>query len=275
MIKKKELVVQSNRIVEACYRLTLTEQRIILYAAHLLKEEEETLFEGMPVYIDAKSFCERFPDVNITNAYNQLIDAMDTLYERSVTFKELDEDGHLRVTKTRWLSSICYVDEKGRIEVIFTGAVVKQIANVKREFTRYNLREVSQMSSGFAVRIFQLLYQYKDIGKRTIKLGELREALMIPDDEYKLTAHLISRVIDPAIKQINSGTSIKVSYEVTKDSRKIDGFFFKIKDKTKAKPEDSEPKEPKPKKPADQAERDKLEAMGQTRIDDFDQNLEF
>ena len=32
LIKKTDLVVKSNRLIEASYRLTLNEQRIILYA---------------------------------------------------------------------------------------------------------------------------------------------------------------------------------------------------------------------------------------------------
>ena len=267
MITKKEMVVQSNRIVEASYRLSLVEQRIILYAIYLLREQEKSLFDGMPVYIDAKGFCLRFPDTDPASAYKQLSDAIDVLYNRSITFYDADADGDPRGNKVRWIYKSSYVDNKGRIEMTFTPDVVKHITRLESEFTSYDLVKVSRMTSANAVRIFQLLMQYKTVGKRELKLKELREALMVADDEYKLTANFMLKVLDVAVKQINAHTDIKVSYEPTKDSRKIDGFIFKIKDKTKP--------EAKPKKPADQADRDKLEAMGQTRIDDFDPDEEF
>lgn len=43
LMLKNELVVKSNRLIEASYRLTLNEQRIILYAICRCREEQTGL----------------------------------------------------------------------------------------------------------------------------------------------------------------------------------------------------------------------------------------
>lgn len=276
MITKKEMVVQSNDIVEASYRLSLIEQRIILYAIYLRREigqetantNQKSIWEYTPVYIDVKSFCKRFPDMDESNAYGQLKDAAKMLYSRSIGFIDKTKKGNERITDYRWTFQSSYVKKEAYIEIDFTPRVIEHITRLEKEFTSYDLVKVSRISSAHAVRIFQMLTQYKDIGRREISLNDLREMLMIGDDEYTLTANFVARVIDPAVKQINAHTDIKVSYEPVKTSRAITGFIFKIKDKTKAKPEDSEPKpkaEPKPKKRQD----------NHTRDIDFDPNMEF
>lgn len=47
-MKKHELVVKSNRLIEASYRLSLNEQRIILYAICRCREEQKGLFPDSP-----------------------------------------------------------------------------------------------------------------------------------------------------------------------------------------------------------------------------------
>ena len=258
-MKKNELVVKSNRLVEASYRLGLNEQRIILYAICRCREEEKGLFPDLPVTITAESFAKQFPSIDKTNVYRQLKEAMDALYERSVTIQDIDPaSGHARVKKTRWVSEAAYVDGAGNVQVIFTPEVIKYITRLETEFTSYQLEKVGHMTSAHAVRIYELLAQHREIGNRTLNLKWLRETLQIAADEYKLTADFIKRVLDVAVDQINKHSDLTVSYKPVKTGRAITDFAFKIKDKDR-----------KPKgagTPSDQVYRDQLEAAGQQRI---------
>jgi plasmid replication initiation protein len=258
-MKRSELVVKSNRLIEASYRLGLNEQRIILYAICRCREEQKGLFPDLPVIITADSFAKQFPSIDKTNVYRQLKEAMDALYERSVTIHDTDPaSGHTRVKKTRWVSEAAYVDGAGNIQVIFTPEVIKYITRLEEEFTSYQLEKVGNMTSANAVRIYELLGQHKDIGTRTLNLAWLRDALQIEPGEYKLTADFKKWVLDASVDQINKHSDITVSYKPKKTGRAITDFVFKIRDK-----------ERKPRTagiPIDQAIRDKLEANGQQRI---------
>jgi plasmid replication initiation protein len=259
-LKKTELVVKSNRLIEASYRLSLNEQRILLYAICRCREEQKGLFPDQPVTITADAFAKQFPSINKGHVYHQLKDAMDALYDRSVTLYETDEDtGHDQVSKTRWISKASYIDGAGRIKIIFTSEVIKYITRLEAEFTSYQLEKVGNMTSAHAVRMYELLAQHRDVGTRTLNLMWLRDALQIEPGEYKLTADFKKWVLDISVEQINKHSDITVSYKPQKTSRAITDFVFKIKDKGK---------ETKPKaSTSDQAKRDKLEALGQQRLD--------
>lgn len=268
-MKKQELVVKSNRLVEASYRLGLNEQRIILYAICRCREEQKGLFPNEPVVISADAFAKQFPSIDRGHVYHQLKEAMDALYDRSVTLYETDEEtGHEQVSKTRWISKASYIDGAGRIKIVFTSDVIKYITRIEGAFTSYELEKVGNMTSAHAVRIYELLAQYRAAGNRKLNLKELRETLQIAPTEYKLTADFVRKVIEVAVDQINKHSDLTVSYKPVKTGRAITDFAFKIKDK------DAKPKRPAP---TDQAYRTKLEAAGQQRIPvvEPDDNEEF
>ena len=88
MSDKKELVVKSNRLVEASYRLTLVEQQIILFAICRAREEQRGLSPDKPVSISALDFAAMF-GTSEAMVYGQLREAMDTLYKRDVRIHDL------------------------------------------------------------------------------------------------------------------------------------------------------------------------------------------
>jgi len=258
-MKKSELVVKSNRLVEASYRLSLNEQRIILYAICRCREEQKGLFPDLPVTITADAFAKQFPTIDKTNVYRQLKEAMEALYDRSVTLHDIDPaSGHARVKKTRWISEAAYVDGAGNVQVIFTPEVIKHITRLGVEFTSYQLEKVGNMTSAHAVRIYELLSQYRHAGNRTLNLAWLREALGVEPGEYKLTADFKKWVIETAVGQINKHSDLTVSYKSVKTGRAITDFAFKIRVK--------ERKLKAAGTAGDQAAREKLEANGQQRI---------
>lgn len=265
-MKKNELIVKSNRLIEASYRLGLNEQRIILYAICRCREEQKALFPDLPVTITADSFLKQFPSVDRGSVYAQLKEAMDTLFERSVTLHDIDPDTEKeRVRRVRWISEASYIDGAGRIQVVFTPEVIKYITRLEKEFTSYQLEKVGDMTSAHAVRIYELLAQHRAIGSRTLNLAWLRDALQIEPDQYKLTADFTRSIIDKSVDQINKHSDIDVKCDPKKTGRAITDFVFTIKVK-KIKDKDMKPKAPAAAN-NDQATRDKLEALGQQRLD--------
>lgn len=233
--EKKALVVKSNRIIEASYKLSLSEQRIVLLAVMQARENQTGLFPDAPVTIRASDFANRYSgDEPLANVYGQLKEGLKTLYERSLVIKDADpETKHARVTTTRWISSASYIDGSGNIQMVFAPMVIPYLTKLEREFTSYDLSKIGHLSSVYAVRIYELLLQYKGIGARSFEVSTLRETLGLLN-EYKLFGHLKVKVIDVAIDQINAHTDIKVKYETRKTGRKITHLDFKIKEKSAA-----------------------------------------
>ena len=229
MSVKRELVVKSNRLVEASYRLTLVEQQIILYAICRSRDEQKGLSPDTHVTILARDFAKQF-GTNEDEVYRQLKEAITTLYGRSVTIRDIDPDtGRPRVTETRWISDKSYVDGAGQIQITFAPKVIPFITRLEQEFTSYRLEKIGQMTSVHAVRLYEILVQYLGIGHREIEMSWLKETLQVGTDEYARLFNFKKRVLDVAETQINTHSDIRVSYTQRKTGRNVTHLNFTIR----------------------------------------------
>jgi plasmid replication initiation protein len=156
------------------------------------------------------------------------------LFARQFSYQEKRAKGTANIT-SRWVSQIAYVDDAAYVELIFAPVVVPLITRLEEEFTRYDIEQISGLTSAYAVRLYEILIQWRTAGKTpVIELQEFRKRLGVLDGEYKVMADFKRRVIEVAVTQINEHTDIAVSYEQHKKGRSITGFSFKFKQKMKA-----------------------------------------
>ena len=222
MAKKNELVVKSNQVVEASYRLSVTEQRVLLSAIAKIPKQVEVS--------DDVIYTVNVQDLNKIGihekaSYRELKLAVDRLYERSINF--IDGSG----SKIRWVQRIDFNDSKSEIAIRFSKDILPYISNVKENFTQYLLSDVATMRSAYSFRLYELLAQYKKISKRLIAIDELRIMLDV-GNRYKTTGNLIAWVIQPSIDEINEVTNLIVTVEPKKTGRKYTHleFIIKVKD---------------------------------------------
>lgn len=226
-------IAKSNELVNAVYRLSLVEAQLLHFCIAWAREHQLGLSTDTPLRLRVSDFAERF-ELGQGTAYQQTKDALEAMYQREVTMYSIDpETGLEKVTRTRWVSEFSYVDGAGVISVIFTPKVVEHITRLERAFTSYSLNEISQFSSIYAVRLYELLMQFKDKGWRTISIEDLRAAFGLAPTEYKIMRDLKRRTVDVAVAQINELTDWKVSYQNHKHGVKITGLTFNIKPKSK------------------------------------------
>ena len=241
---KIELVVKSNRIIEASYRLTLVEQQIILFAICRSREEQRGLTSNSWLTIDVESFAKQF-GTDKKNASRQLQEATSALYDRSITLYDTDPDtGEPRKIETRWIEAKARIDNAGRIQLMFASLVIPFITRLGEDggFTSYRLEKIGGMSSAHAVRIYELLVQYLNLGQREIEITWLKETLQL-NGQYVAIKDLKKYVIDLAVTQINEHSDIKVSYTQRRTGRVVTHLIFDIKSKPEPK---NTAKAPKP-----------------------------
>lgn len=227
----RELVVKSNRIITAFQSLSLTEMCLIQLAIVDARETEQGLEINKPLSISAKRYAEAF-DVQIDTAYKILAQAGKGLRARYFTF--LDDTGSK--IETNWVQQVRYVKSEGRIEVIFTVAVVNEITRLSSHFTQYDLEFIATLNSIYSVRLYELIVKWLSARQTDIFDYEiLRGQLGIGVDEYQRMTDFKKRVLDLAVNEINEKTNIKVKYENVKQGRKIIGFTFTVHEKLKSK----------------------------------------
>ena len=174
--------------------------------------------------------------INLTlkdiRAYQALKDACKDLFARQFSYQQRSAKGNTTNMTSRWVSQIAYIDETATVEVIFAPAVVPLITRLEEQFTKYDIEQISGLSSAYAVRLYELLICWRTTGKTPVlDLTEFRKRLGVLDTEYTRTDNLKMRVIEQSLKQINEHTDITVTYEQHKKGRSITGFSFKFKQK--------------------------------------------
>lgn len=225
MSTEKFLVTKSNHLIEAGYRLSLNEQRLVLTAISKL-DGRKPIPRDNDFTITAQEFSSMF-DVPLKQAYENLESAASRLYERDI---KAYDGKHKTRERFRWVDGVKYWDGEGKVTLSFSNKIVPYLTLLHTQLTSYDLKQISSLNSSYAIRFYELMIQFKSTGERWIKLDTLKERLEL-QDQYSRFFDLKKRIIDPAIKEINNSTNLTVSWDTVKKGRVISGLTFSIKEK--------------------------------------------
>lgn len=217
MSKNELQVVKSNQVIEASYQLSTIEQRLVLAAISRIPKNQEVTDDEL--YLVTTEEMKAL-GVHEKTAYRDLKEGLNKLYERSINIKINNKS-----IKMRWVQSVVFMDSQGVIGLRFSKDLLPFISNLSREFTKYALSDISGMSSAYAIRIYELISQYRSIGKREIAVADLYQMLEL-GDRYPLFADFKKRVLDTSVQQINENSPLEVSYELRKTGRKYTHVIF-------------------------------------------------
>ena len=235
MGEKKGLVVKSNTLINSSIRMNLVEQQLILFAIVKARETQTGLSDASYVDIPAADFAAKF-GTNVDNVYRDLKSAVDTLFDRRFLIHDTNPiTGEPRVIHSRWVSAVAYTPASGMVQLRFAPECAVHVTRQESDFTSYRLEQVSAMSSVHAVHLYELLAQYKGIGKRSLGIAELKTLLQI-EGEYPRLDRFKADVIDVGVDQINKHSDLQVSYTQRKNGRSITHLVFAIKVKADALP---------------------------------------
>ena len=219
----RALVVKSNDLIEASYRLTLNEQRIVAFAASRIKRGDSEF----KLYRIKISELQDLIGGNKTTAYKRLKSAAEALVDKSVTIRRRGEDD--RELSMSWAASAEYFGQEGVIEFEFSQKLKPYLLGLTERFTTFQLRDFFRLRSQYSMRILELLRQYEGLKRRTFQVQELRELLGIKDGEYKAWRDFNRRVLVTAQKELAEKTNIAFDYRIKTKGRRADQIVFEIR----------------------------------------------
>src|SRR5690606_6239862 len=238
-LSNKLPVVKRNPLVEAKFKTTALEYKILMVAASKISSHDKVLkditftveefcslldveVEGGGMYDYMKRSCERL--------VGKPVSVRNEIMKEYVPDLEVDNNGY---TIFPWLHHIKY--DNSTVKIRFHEYMKPLLLYVlgNEEYTKYLLENIMKCDSFYAMRIYELLKQYQKVGERLIELPELREMLGIGKKEYALYANFKKRVLEQAHKEINEKTDIRMDYEEIKQGRKVVAIKFYVKPKNK------------------------------------------
>lgn len=223
---KSPVVVQSNKLVESRYILSVNEQRLVFAVASMIHPDDIDFY---PYEIKIRDLAAIL-NIDLNNAYKNADRITDQLMRRVLVIPE--DDGPLKVG---WVSSCKYNNQKGTISFSFDPHLKPYLLQLKRDFTQSKLSILAQFQSIYSIRIYQLLKQYKKIGYREFGVDELKEILGIDKGKYSQFKQFRQWVLNQAKKEFEKKNEhgfpqcdLTFKLETIREGRKIAKVKFII-----------------------------------------------
>ena len=216
------LVVKSNRMINAKYNLSLSEMRLIQYMVTLISANDQ---DFTTYQIPIKVFASLTSDNKSKNVYERAKDTTKRLMERVLTVEE--DDGPLQLSL---VSSAKYYNGKGYVKLRFDPGLKPYLLDLKRSFTKYDLKNIMELGSFYSIRIYELLKQHawKKNPEIQFSVDELKGMLAL-EHKYKSYNLFKKRVIEQAQKELKIHCDLTFTFKEIKEGRKVKWIVFLIK----------------------------------------------
>jgi len=230
-------ITKSNAIINASYRLSLNELRIVLFGlSHIDPRADEFPLDYKINIRDLAEFYD-IGDKDRGSFYDDIKDALITkFWEREFSYYDDILD---KVVKRRWLIEVQYGGKDGILYYSYNPKLKTQLQKLSKRFTSYFLSNVAKMKSAYAVRIYEIAVMYlnascKGTATFTKTIKELKSHLGI-EEKYVHFFNMRSKVLEIAKRDINRYSDIRITYLVKKIGRTPHKIEFVVTRKTKAK----------------------------------------
>ena len=174
--------------------------------------------------LTAKEFSAVF-NTNIDNSYKVLRKAVDKLMTTNL---KVERQQSLELWKINVCSMAKYNKNEGRIIIKFTDDIMPYLAQVRKKFVLYNLKEISNFGSLYTTRLYELIQEFKETGWILKSVEQLREIFTV-GEKFKAYKDLKRHTFAHACQEINDNYDMNLRFEEIKEGRKVVAVKFLFK----------------------------------------------
>ncbi|MEA2018929.1 MAG: replication initiation protein, partial [Campylobacterota bacterium] len=215
---KKEIINKDYQLINARYKLSVVQTKIILKTLSLINNKEDTEFL---VYQLPMSFFNFLSD---HKNHKRIREECKVLRRKELSIETTDEGW----IEAGWFSSFEYKPKLGVIEASVDIKLKPYLLQLKNAFKPYEIKYVMNMESEYAMRIYELCKQYQKLKVRKFELSELHDTLQVPSSYKKLFSNFKQKVLEVSKKEINKYSDIKIEFNPIKRGRSVFWIEFTI-----------------------------------------------
>ena len=211
-------VVKANELIQKSrFSLSLQQQKVVLFLISQITpfDEDFKLYEFSIV-----EFCKVCADLK---------SAIKEIADKSIWIKLPNG----KETLVRWIEKPYINDKSGIIQIKLDADMKPYLLQLKENFTQYELLWTLKFKSKYTIRLYEWIksIHYHDIQEysRDFELEELRR--MLGAETYKTYQSFKTRVLEPAIEEINGYSDKNVAYEPITSGRTVSKIRLTITSK--------------------------------------------
>ncbi|MEW8465360.1 MAG: replication initiation protein [gamma proteobacterium symbiont of Ctena orbiculata] len=221
-------VCKSNMLIEAHYKLTFVELRVVLLGVAQLNPREPVPDE---IEITAEEYANTY-QVTDDRAYQSFTEAAGRLPKRKLeVFDKAGTGKSISWLKPNTTAAELCPKGDGAFYLCFSDEVKAYLAGLSRCFTVYELEKIAPLKSYYSMRLYEQLCQWRSTGKLVVSLEDFRGRLGL-EDKYSKFYSLKDDVIEAAIKELCEKSGLRITWEAKRRNNKVVGLAFNFKEKS-------------------------------------------
>lgn len=225
---RNKTVVKANELIQKSrFNLSLQQQKIVLYLISQISMYDADFKE---YEFNISEFC-RVCGIDETSGknYKDLKQAIKDIADKSLWI-QIDEKTE---TLLRWIEKPYINKLEGTIKIRLDKEMKPFLLQLKQNFTKYELLWTLRFKSKYTIRLYELIksIHFQELAEysRTFPLDDVRR--LLGAETYKTYQTLKTRVLNPAVEEINRYSDKNVTYQPIKKGRAVTHIEFTISTK--------------------------------------------
>lgn len=227
----KYVVSQSNNLIEAHYssELTTNAHKVARLILSLISPDDKDI----RCYTLPMKALKQYLGVSSNAFYQRLKETAQRLNKSPIEIKQPNG----KLTLAYFISGYEIDPANGTVKFEISSLLKPFLLDLKRNYTSYLLLHIPKLRSGYSIRIYELLHQYRKIGRRKFELDDLQKKV---GSDYEFYGDFKRKVIKQAQKDLKKHTDINFVFDEIKTGRKVTSIQFIIFGNTPTEQKDNQ-----------------------------------
>lgn len=214
------MIVQHNNLVMANYNMTTLEQKLFLILLSTIKKGDKEITKRVFRITD----LAKLMNISYHSLYKDLKRTCKTLMTKMIEIQNVNGDWEI----INIIPTSKYHKSQGTISLKINEDAYPYLLELKKMFTYFKLENILHLDSKYAIRIYQQAKSNLNRKTYIISLNDFKRSLCLTQKAYNTFGNINLKVLNPAIKEINKKTDIKISIEQIKVGRKVESLKFNV-----------------------------------------------
>lgn len=220
-VSNSNLATQSNKLIEAAYKMSLPAKRVMLMLLGQIHPAQQDV--SKKVRIEAYDYAKK-TGITLSQSYKDIQNGCRELMGTIIKIKDVLKRTTSECVVVSWME---YHENEGWLEATFTPWIepyIRSLAHIG--YTTIAIDDALKFKRFYTVRLYELLMQFKKTGERHIKIASLRQIFQIESKKYERFADFRKWVLEPSLNEIKSKTKWNADWKPIKTGRQITSLTF-------------------------------------------------
>ena len=225
-LKDRNIVKKKNDLILGKEDLTLMEKKFLLLIIAQIDKEDQELKEYKVSILDLKEKLGIEGEL-----YSKVYQMSKKLMKKTIEIKKPDSDEWEMYV---WCPTMKY--KKGELTCKLNEDLKPFLLDLKKNFTKYNLKYVLGFKSAYSIKLYELLKTFEYVGEKEFLLEELQDIFKVPKS-LKVYGDFKRKTLNVARAEINLKSDLNIEFKEIKKGKKVVAIKFLINkaDETKNK----------------------------------------